>query len=205
MVTLASLVATRLGIDHVALQPGETLVAALVDRGLVDEEVLAELVAKETSATVVDLDAAEVDPKALAFVDSARAHALLVIPWSLDETSLHVVFADPLNPAARAAVQQNTDRQVRPLVAPLSSLRRALERVYGAAEATSVLPRTELRAEITRRVQGRMVEGTERLDRREHGSLAQRHEALVTVLVDAGIIHREDYNDVLQRLVDTDS
>lgn len=181
-----------------------------VDALLVSEDALADAIARELGTMVCDLEQS-VDSDAIALLPEDVARAAIALPVHLDSTVLQVAFANPLDPRAVQAVVDATRRPVRPLVAHLTPLRRAIDREYGGAlipESTlSLRKRTELPAESTQRL-GATVSGelpashTAPVIRMEgSATLEQRFEALLSVLVERGAVTRDEYTDALRSLL----
>ena len=182
--------------------------AALVDDEVVAEDALADVLAREAGTIVIDLDRGTLDREAVTFIPDAIARRYLAMAVALEPggRALRVAFANPLDAAALRDVAESTGRSVRALCAPLSALRRAIEREYGADVPPQVLDvpafRKELPAEPTRRVEGAPRartaggttaefaapdEGTMPVHRLEQeATIEQRHEALLLALIERG-------------------
>ncbi len=129
-----------------------------VDAGLVGDDVLADLIARELGTVVIDLDQGMLERDAILLVPEAvarAAHAVAVLSEP-NRSAIQVAFANPLDPRALRQVTDATGQRVQPLVAPLSAVRRALDREYGGApvpEAVLALrKRVEMTAESTQRL-----------------------------------------------------
>ncbi len=181
-----------------------------LDALLVSEEVLADAIARELDTMVCDLEQS-VDADAIALLPEDVARAVVALPVHLDSTVLQVAFANPLDPRAVQAVVDATQRPVRPLVALLTPLRRAIDREYGGAlipESTlSLRKRTDLPAESTQRL-GATLSGelpsshTAPVIRMESSAtIEQRFDALLLALVERGALTRDEYTDALRRLL----
>jgi type IV pilus assembly protein PilB len=187
------------------------LVEVLVDRGRVDELALAELLARAVGTVVLDLAARDLDAEVAHLVPEEVARRHLAVPIAPDTltASLRVVFADPLDAEARAALQEVTGLDVAVLVSTVSRVRATLDRQYGRPERTgsSALPspRDDLEPETTRRTDAAL--GAERTATAARIAAAgaeatadQRHEALLLALIEAGVLTRADYLAALRRL-----
>jgi hypothetical protein len=204
---------------------GEETVSRAIERGLLGEEPLADLLAREAGSVVIDLDRGTVEREAIWLVPESLARAHLAVPVAVDANrTLSIAFADPLDRAGASAIAEATGRAVRALVGTLSSVRRALDREYGkpgdvSSTPTQVLgtrrrsepPRTEeiemerpstdvlpIAPENTQQLRT----GTQPAHRLEQeASAAQRHEALLLALIDRGVLTRSDYVAALKRLL----
>ncbi len=178
----------------------QPFVRVAVEAALVEEEAVAELVAGALGTHVVELDRGELDEESVGLVPAELARRHLFVPLAPDPSgeSIRVVFADPLDPAAVEAARETTGLGIQPLVATVSGVLAAIERVYG--EDTRVLSRAEVRGHRARRLE--MGEQTQPLHRLEDGaSPEQRHEALLLSLIDAGVVTRAEYLEALRRLL----
>jgi hypothetical protein len=185
-----------------------------VDASLVGDDVLADLIARELGTVVIDLDEGMLDAGAIELVPEAvarKAHAVAVLAEP-GRSTIQVAFANPLDPRWITQIAEATGLRVQPLVAPLSAVRRALDREYGGAPISEEV----LRAEPTQR----LGSGSRRLgDKSEEikapvtaplirmeaqATAEQRIEALLLALIERGVLTRADYLDALKRLLDRD-
>lgn len=185
---------------------GRHPVAALVEEGIVAEDVLADLLARACSTVVVDLDRAELDPDAPHVIPWALARELLLLPLARTAGKLRVAFANPLDLDAARAVEAVSGMPVLPLVGTLSGVRDTIERVYAARPTRLVpAPPSEMPPEITRKVDpphGDVSKDTAPLHRlEEEATPEQRHEALLLALIERGVLTRADYVEALKRLL----
>lgn len=205
-------------------------VSAAIERGLLGEEALADLLAREAGSVVIDLDRGTVEREAIWLVPESLARAHLAVPVAIDANrTVSIAFADPLDRSGPSAIAEATGRAVRALVGTLSSVRRALDREYGkpgdvSGPPTQVLPNTARRrsepprteemersSEPPTSVEAQPIapESTQQLRAatqpthllEQEASAAQRHEALLLALIDRGALTRADYVAALQRLL----
>ena len=198
-------------------------VAHAIERGVLGEEALADLLAREAGSVVIDLDRGTVEREAIWLVPESLARAHLAVPVAVDANrTLSIAFADPLDRAGASAIAEATGRAVRALVGTLSSVRRALDREYGKAgevtgPPTQVLPGTRRRSEppttvseeIEREPPSIAPESTKQVrgttqpvhSLEAEASDAQKHEALLLALIDRGVLTRADYVEALKRLL----
>ncbi len=194
-----------------ALRASRPLAEVLVDRGLVDEQALAEALARAMGTVVLELAGRTLDAEVAHLVpeDVARRHLAVPIAPDTLTASLRVAFVDPLDAEARAAVQEVTGLDVAVLVTTLSGVRATLDRQYGRAEragaSSPASPRDDLAPETTRRTDAALdAERTAAAARIAvpggEATPEQRHEALLLALIDAGVLTRADYLAALRRL-----
>ncbi len=190
-----------------------------VDAAIVGDDVLADLIARELGTVVIDLDEGMLDAHAIALVPEpvARATHAVAVLAEPSRGAVQVAFANPLDERSITEIEAATGLAVRPLVAPLSSVRRALDREYGGAPVSDAVlarrARESLPSESTQRVgAGSRIgerEGelkapvTAPLIRMEaHATVEQRVEALLLALIERGVLTRADYLDALRRLLE---
>jgi len=190
-----------------------------VDASLVVDDVLADLIARELGTVVIDLDEGMLDLAAIQLVPegiarSAHAVAVLAEP---NRKAIQVAFANPLDPRSVRLVSEATGLRVQPLVAPLSALRRALDREYGGAPVPEAVLAARKRVEMPAESTQRLGEGSGRRDLRSEelkapvtaplirmesqATAEQRVEALLLALIERGALTRAEYLDALRRLL----
>lgn len=180
----------------------EPLIAVPVDAGLVGDDVVADWVAREAGTVVIDLDRGTLDSQAVRLIprELAEKHLVIAVADEADERIIRAAFADPLDGAAISKLTRTTGRSVRPLVATVSAIRRAIEREYGSGTP-------EISEESTRRLDAIRAPTEESSATNpsfrvaESASAEQRVEALVLALVERGVITHADYGDALDRLL----
>jgi hypothetical protein len=184
---------------------GRHAVEALVEDGVVAEDVLADLLARAAGTVVLDLDRGTLDPEAPHAIEASVARLHLMLPVSMPTAGkLRVAFVNPLDRDALAAVEEATGSRVHSLVGTLSGIRQAIDEAY-VGRTTRVVhqPRSELPQEITRKVAGPLPsKDTSPLHRIEQeATMEQRHEALLLALIERGVLTRADYVEALERLL----
>ena len=113
-----------------ATQTGRPLSRALMERGLVRPDFLAELIGRHHGLQVVDLRDRIPAPEALALVAGAVAHDLDVLPLSVANGHLVIAAADPGDGRVAALFATLSSPSV--VVAPLNDLRHGLNLAYPA-------------------------------------------------------------------------
>ncbi len=195
------------GVLALASSDGRHAVAALVEEGVIGEDVLADLLARAAGTVVVDLDRGTLDADAAHVLSGAEARELLAIPVAMAGGKLRVAFANPLDLRARETVEQASGMPVQPLVGTLTGVREAVERAYAARTTRVVRPAlSEMPQENTRKVAsphatepGKDTAPLHRLE--QEATIEQRHEALLLALIERGVLTRADYVEALKRLL----
>jgi type IV pilus assembly protein PilB len=114
---------------------GRRLGEVLVEGGLVDDSTLTRALGRQLRLPVVDLRAITVDEAATALITGNEAHTLDVLPYAIDDDSVEVVIADPLDPRVAALLRELPAQQVHISMAPTSHIRHAVNQTYSALNA----------------------------------------------------------------------
>jgi type IV pilus assembly protein PilB len=186
----------------------QSLVQVLVQGGHVEEDALAELVAREVGSAVFDVHLGAVDIDAIRALPEHVARRYLAVPISQDDDTLRVAFANPLDEDALRTVREQAGLLVDPVVATVSGIVAVLDREYRGRTTLILDRRSEFPSEVTREIEGaERIEGdstkqtgpVRRLE--DEATIEQRFEALLLALVDAGVLTRADYLSSLKRLL----
>ncbi len=191
------------GVLELAERDGRHPAAALVEEGVVSEDVLADLLARASGTIVIDLDRGTLDAHAPHVVSATLARELLLVPVASAGGKLRVAFVNPLDADAVRAVQNASGMAIQPLVGTLTGVRQAIELAY-ASRTTRVVraASSEMPHEITRKVSAPEDKDTAPVHRLEQeATMEQRHEALLLALIERGVITRADYAEALKRLL----
>ena len=100
---------------------------------------------------VADLRQTTPEPEALALIPDAMAREHFVIPMKLDEVGLHVAMADQPSPELLTLLSETSGTSIRPMLAPLSEIRRAIDNNYRAIGGLDHLVQAFEAVESTRR------------------------------------------------------
>lgn len=109
---------------------GGRLSSALVRKGIVSDKALAEFLGKQYNVPAVDIDSFEIDEEALRAIPRETCEKHLVIPVSKSGGTLIVAFADPSNLFVRDDLAFVTRCKIEVVIAPESSILKAIERFY---------------------------------------------------------------------------
>jgi hypothetical protein len=199
-------------IEELRRQAGPAIGAA-ADSGLVTDEAIADLVAREANTVVIDLDRGTLESEAVHLLPRELARQLLAVVVAVEPTgrAVRVAFANPLDRSAIDKVARATQRSVRALVATVSAIRRVLDREYGDGssdlDGDPDMPRESTRkvppgASMPSEIPPEDAPRTLPVHRPEHeATIEQRHEALLLALIEKGVLTRAEYGDALQRLL----
>ncbi|HWP65799.1 MAG TPA: ATPase, T2SS/T4P/T4SS family [Candidatus Limnocylindria bacterium] len=119
-----------------AARAGAISVFEMLEReGLVRELELAELLAASLRLRLIDLESAEIDPRALAVLKESLAAKYEIIPVRVDEQTIEIATANPLDVEAIKAVEFATGRRVQLIVTTRTQIQWALRNWYRMDEA----------------------------------------------------------------------
>jgi type IV pilus assembly protein PilB len=132
---------------------GDKLGAILQRLGLIDDEQLVALLARQYSVAAIQLSQLDVDASVLSLVPAAIARKYEVLPIQRTGSRLTLAMSDPANVMAIDDVEFMTALQVVPVVATPGAIRKAIERLYdvqtsGLAEVISELEGAQADVEV---------------------------------------------------------
>ena len=127
----------------------ERLGSILVNREYITEVELVRHLASQFGLQFVDLEDRTIDPSVVTVVKEsfARYHQLLPIEW--DGDVLVVAMVNPTNVFSLDDVRSATGHEVRALMADSNQLTKAIDRVWGAADADEAIMQLEQDADET--------------------------------------------------------
>lgn len=197
---------------------GTPLVTVLLDQGLVSERALVDALCRrlrmelyDPARTLVELDAVREVP----FEEADRYRLLpLQAVQHGNQRILRVAMADPLDTQAIEDIEFSTGCIVEPLIARPSQLADAIRTHYRGV-VTKVIPRTRsadadleltpIAQKVRRPFGGHLDEADLRtrpiINPQKMASPLQKVEALVSLLVQKGVITLDEYEDRLEELV----
>lgn len=205
-------------VRRAAQRSGSTVVATLLEQGLIDEEALLDALCRRLDLGVFDAANAEVDAEAIREIPHDQASRFRLLPLRFERRGeqryLVVAMADPLDRQAIEEIEFASGCRVEPLIARPSELAEAI-RVQYRHVVTKVMPRqgaqprgaappersrrrrqpfggdlaeSDLRTKPVRRIQ-------------QEASPSHRVDALVALLVHKGLISQEEYEEQLRAIV----
>ncbi|MGO8723423.1 MAG: GspE/PulE family protein [Acidimicrobiales bacterium] len=111
---------------------GSDLGDVLVSMRILDEHDLISARAELYGMEVADLRQTTPEQQALDLIPDSMAREHFVIPMVLDEVGLHVAMADQPSPELLSLLGDTSGTAIRPMLAPLPEIRRAIENNYRA-------------------------------------------------------------------------
>ena len=114
---------------------GKRLGALLVERGLISELELTQILSNQLSVAWVALEYVDFSDEILDIIpgELARRCTLIPVHYRVDEKKepiLYVAMDDPTNIEAMKKVSEYAGTHVRPMIAPLSEIKRAIDLYY---------------------------------------------------------------------------
>jgi len=123
----------------------------LVSMDVIDEHHLISARAELYGMDVADLRQTSPEQGALDLIPDSMAREHFVIPMALDDVGLYVAMADQPSPELVSLLSETSGRVIRPMLAPLSEIRRAIENNYRAIGGLDHLVQAFEAVETTRR------------------------------------------------------
>ena len=116
---------------------GRRLGTILVEQGVIDDRVLAEVLGKQFEIPLADLRHEIPQPEATVLVSESAARNLLVLPLRLESNKLHVVVADPLDTRIGDLLSVLPVDEIELHIAPAEEIRSAVNACYRALAEVS--------------------------------------------------------------------
>jgi type IV pilus assembly protein PilB len=111
-------------------ETGKSLGRVLLEMGLLKENQLAELIAKELGHEYVDLLEYKINIHATTLVEEQVARRYVCIPLDFEDGKLVVAMADPTNIYALDDIRLSTGYEVKPVVSAKDDILAAIQRYY---------------------------------------------------------------------------
>jgi hypothetical protein len=112
-------------------QTGKRFGSTLVELKFIDENVLAAFLSRQIDIPCISLLHIDVPKKVLRKMNRALALECKAVPVRLDEENrLEVAMADPTDTEVLAKLEHSTAMTVAPLIAPESSIRTVIDKLY---------------------------------------------------------------------------
>lgn len=196
-----------------------SLIAALVREHGVDELALVAAIKRQIRIPIIDPAAAQHDPDAIRELPRDVCWRLKVMPLAtcIDDSgskTLRLAMADPTDTVAVAEIEHITGAQVEASLMPLSAVEELIDKAY-RAYVTEVIPRARLGTvtgpdavepvvhsahDVTApRVKPPSTVPFHRVS--DEASLEVRHRALLGLLVQKGIIGKDEYEEQVRQLM----
>ncbi|WAM37048.1 GspE/PulE family protein [Caldicellulosiruptor acetigenus] len=132
---------------------GKKIGEILVEKGYVTEDEILEVLEFQLGIPHVKLDQYVIDPEVVNLVSESIARRHTLIPIQLKDDKLVVAMADPLNIFAIEDVAIFSGKNVQPVIAKASEIKRQIEKFYGKQEALKAIEELKKEGAAQRRVQ----------------------------------------------------
>ena len=121
---------------------GKKLGELLIDKGLITEDLIAQILGAQLGYPIIDLSNITISPDVQNLVPSSVLKKSQVLPIEFAEDNiniLRVAMADPLDVNAMDDISIITGCQIEPLIATPRSVMVAIDKFYGSDEVASAL------------------------------------------------------------------
>ncbi len=118
--------------ERIQKQKGGNLLDIVVDLGFVDAKLAYDVVAQQSQTTRVHIATLRVDPRVAALIPYETSMRLKALALEVNQTTLKVAFANPLDLLAIDTVAQLTDMVVEVCVAPEKEIIAYLDEHFGS-------------------------------------------------------------------------
>lgn len=125
------------------VRTSERLGTILVNQGVLGEVDLVRVLAEHFGLEFVDLDERNIDPTAAQLVKESFARYHQLLPVGFEDEKLLVAMVNPTDVFSLDDVRSVTGLEIHPLMAEGGQLVRAIDRVWGAADADEAILRLE--------------------------------------------------------------
>jgi type IV pilus assembly protein PilB len=110
---------------------GKTLIEVLVDFQICNEEQFYHTIASYLGLEYVDLTNFEPPTEVVRLIPAGLALMNRVFPIGVEQGTLQVVFADPLNPETAESLRFSLGKEIQPIVAPVYQIDELIKKNYG--------------------------------------------------------------------------
>jgi type IV pilus assembly protein PilB len=132
---------------------GKKIGEILVEKGYITEDEILEVLEFQLGIPHVKLDQYVIDPEVVNLVSESIARRHTLIPIQLKDDKLVVAMADPLNIFAIEDVSIYSGKNVQPVIAKASEIKRQIERFYGKQEALKAIEELKKEGSSQRKLQ----------------------------------------------------
>ncbi|WP_300258875.1 ATPase, T2SS/T4P/T4SS family [Clostridium sp.] len=179
-------------------QVGKRLGEILVDQNFVDEEDIIEVLEKQLNIERVNLEITKIDRRAIKMISENVCRKHLIFPYEVDDTTIKVAMADPLDIVAIDDVEISTGLNVKPYIAPKQSIQRAIDIYYSNQKVLSVAEELSKASDEERDELN--LDKIEEIDNLDNAPIVKMIEYVIKNAVEerASDIHIETYENILR-------
>ena len=113
---------------------GELIGAVLLRMGVVSPQELAEALAIQAEVPFILLNKTPIDPAAFRLISRETAKNLMVVPFALEDDTLHVAMENPNDIHALDRLRIDTDMTIKIYGADLCAIQKAIELYSGSSK-----------------------------------------------------------------------
>jgi type IV pilus assembly protein PilB len=175
-------------------EPGKRLGEILLERRLIDERSLIEVLSLQMGFPYVELDFAEIDPRLFLKVPAKWYETHHFVPVRMDDGKPLIAFADPLDKAGLGAAREVFGPAFTTAIARQSSIDRAIKRAQRAKQRERISPSDE--GSIIALVDSILLAAAERKASDIHIEPLKEH-IRVRFRQDGVLIHYDDFPSTL--------
>ena len=178
-------------------QVGKRLGEILVEQNFVTEEDIIEKIEKQLNIERVNLEIIRIDRRAIKMISENVCRKHLIVPYEIDDNTIKVAMADPLDIVAIDDVEISTGLNVRPYIAVKQSIQRAIDIYYSNQKVLSAAE------ELTKEVDegnNLILDNIEEVDNLDNAPIIKMIEYVMKNAVEerASDIHIESYENILR-------
>jgi type IV pilus assembly protein PilB len=115
---------------------GKSIGEILQDFNYIDLDTQLQLIANQMGTEVVDLSTRELTPDILSAIPADAARMYKCLPVAVTDSSVHIAFADPLDPTTVDQLAFVTRKDIVPVVADPNAIEMAVSRYYGDSQSS---------------------------------------------------------------------
>ena len=179
-------------------QVGKRLGEILVEQNFVTEEDIIEVLEKQLNIERVNLEIIRIDRRAIKMISEKVCRKHLIFPYEVDDNTIKVAMADPLDIVAIDDVEISTGLNVRPYIAVKQSIQRAIDIYYSNQKVLSVAE--ELSKASDEESNELNLDKIEEIDNLDNAPIVKMIEYVIKNAVEerASDIHIETYENILR-------
>jgi hypothetical protein len=180
-------------VQNIASRLGSPFVALLLDQQMTSPAMLYSILCQAVDLPVLESNA-EIETTALRLVHEQQANRYRLLPFAIEDGTMHVAMADPLDAQVIEELEYSTGYRIQPVI--------------GRADKIAELSRTHYNRVITRVIKRLPTQNINPLETQLDiapqsidPTVEERIEALVSLLVKKGAFEQQEYDELLQELV----
>src|SRR5258706_8187218 len=118
---------------------GKPVWQIIVDTGLINLDMLLQLIATQIGTEVVEIEESQLTPEVLETIPGDTARMFQCIPVAVYGASVQVAFADPLNTENIDQVSFVTGKEIIPVVADPTKIEKLINKFYASTDAGATM------------------------------------------------------------------